>query len=77
MHTGFSVLPHHPVAPTSTKYQAINNDPEEAVPFIPIASVSSGGGSDIAERLRRLEDVKEMITEQEYSQKRKEILAEI
>ena len=68
--------PHHLVVPTSMLYQAINNEPEAVVPFIPIATVASGG-SDIAERLRRLEDVKDMITEQEYMQRRKEILAEI
>ena len=76
--TGFSVPPHHPVAPTFTKYQAINHDPEEGVPFLPTATVSSGGGSaDIAERLGRLVDLKDLITEQEYTQKRKEILDEI
>ena len=68
--TGFPVPP--PAAPTSMFDQMINNEPEVVVP-----TAVPSGGPDVAERLRRLEDVKDIITEQEYTQRRKEILAQI
>ena len=70
--TGFPISP--PVAPTSIFNHMINNKPEVEVVAEPIVP---SGGSDVAERLRRLEDIKDIITEQEYTQRRKEILAQI
>ena len=69
-------MPPHPVAPTSIFDQMINNEPEVVLSTASADTVSSTE-SDKAERLRRLEEVRDIITEQEYTQRRKEILAQI
>lgn len=79
-HTG-SQAPPPPVAPTSLFDPKINDEPEVAVPSIVIPFVAavavSSGEVDVADRLKRLDAINDIITEEEYTQKRKEILAEI